>query len=108
MAGKTEEAQSDLARLALIKKQRAEAQEKREIEKAGKLLLHSTMYNVMEPRIKHIHLFFVMASTVYSFIKLYASNVPCSSSLFHSTLKGHLISVQVASGLHWIPVSFQH
>lgn len=34
MAGKTEEARADLARLALIKKQREEAAKKRELEKA--------------------------------------------------------------------------
>ncbi len=36
-AGKTEEAQADLARLAIIRKQREEAAKKREDEKLGKI-----------------------------------------------------------------------
>lgn len=37
--GETEEAKSDLARLAIIRKQREEAKRKREAEKAGRSLL---------------------------------------------------------------------
>lgn len=37
--GKTDQARSDLARLAIIRKQREEAARKREEEKKGKILL---------------------------------------------------------------------
>ena len=39
MEGKTEEARADLARLAIIRKQREEAQKKRDQEKRGNLCL---------------------------------------------------------------------
>ena len=38
-AGKTDEAKSDLARLAIIRAQREEAAKKRELEQKGQLLL---------------------------------------------------------------------
>lgn len=39
LAGKTEEAQADLARLAIIRRQREEAAKKKEEEKLGKYIL---------------------------------------------------------------------
>jgi hypothetical protein len=38
MEGKTEEARSDMARLAIIRKQREDAAKKREEERLGKIL----------------------------------------------------------------------
>ena len=39
LAGKTDEARADLARLALVRKQREEAAKKREEERKGRLML---------------------------------------------------------------------
>ena len=39
LAGKTDEARADLARLALVRKQREEAAKKREEERKGRLVL---------------------------------------------------------------------
>ena len=50
-AGKTEEAQADLARLAIVRKQREEAAKKREEEKKGILRLtfsyQSSLYHIL-------------------------------------------------------------
>lgn len=61
MEGKTEEARADLARLALIRKQREEAQKKRDQEKRGnqclisiKLLMNSSHSEVIHEYNRYI------------------------------------------------------
>ena len=53
-AGKTDEAKSDLARLAIIRAQREEAAKKRELEQKGQLLLvkKCILYQLQVPMVK--------------------------------------------------------
>lgn len=50
--GKTEEARSDLARLAIIRKQREEAAKKREEERLGNYVLHSNTGKTLSIHLK--------------------------------------------------------
>lgn len=58
LAGKTDQAKADLARLAIVKKQREEAAKKKEAEKKGE---HPELCNIFYEfnEIKHLNVIFI-------------------------------------------------
>jgi len=54
LAGKTDEARADLARLALVRKQREEAAKKREEERKGKIVLYCNGKAVLNANVGYV------------------------------------------------------